>query len=67
MLTTLELTSIADNTLYEDDFGTLSNGAGDHLFAGRVAGQGGAALRRGVVKFDVSSIPSGATINSVRL
>lgn len=54
----------ADNTLYEDPLGGVSNGAGQFLFAGRTAS---ALLRRGVVRFDVSSIPAGSTINAATL
>lgn len=54
-----------DNTLYESPQGSVSNGAGIYLFAGRT---NGAELRRGVVAFkDLSAIPAGATIQSVKL
>lgn len=53
-----------DNTLFEDPAGSLSSGAGQWLFAGYTAQS---ARRRGLVGFDVSSIPAGSTINSVRL
>lgn len=54
-----------DNTLYEDPNGSLSNGAGDHLFAGNT---GGGLIRRGLLKFDIDGqVPAGATIDSVRL
>jgi hypothetical protein len=54
-----------DNTLFEDTTGSLSNGAGPNMFAGRNnLGQ----TRRAVISFDVAAvIPSGATIDSVRL
>lgn len=65
LLAVVQLEPVADNTLYQDDFGSLSNGSGAHLFAGRVAGRGGATLRRGLLRFDLASIPEGATINSV--
>lgn len=56
----LVLVSSRDNTLYEDNLGLLSNGAGDHCFAGVTAEPG---LRRALVRFDVSGgLPSGATI-----
>jgi hypothetical protein len=55
-----------DNTLYESTDGSLSNGVGQHLFAGRTAGAGN--LRRAVVAFDLTgSVPRGATIESVTL
>jgi hypothetical protein len=57
-----------DNTLFEDNAGALSNGAGDYTFAGRVGpGGGGGKIRRALISFDLSSIPSGATVTSVGL
>ena len=54
-----------DNTLYESQTGSLSNGAGIHFFVGRT-NQG--ALRRGVIAFNlVETVPPGATIDSVSL
>lgn len=59
------LSPAKDNTLYEDDGGTLSNGAGAHLFAGVT---NGGDLRRGLLAFDIAaSVPAGATIESVEL
>ena len=59
------LTPVKDNTLYESDTGALSNGAGDHLFAGRTR-QG--ANRRALLAFDVAgAVPEGATLDSVHL
>lgn len=57
-----------DNTLYEDETGSVSNGNGVHCFAGRVAPSGGGTMRRAVFAFDVqSAIPVGSTINAVTL
>jgi hypothetical protein len=54
-----------DNTLYEDVAGSLSNGAGDHLFAGR---NGLGQVVRGLLEFDVAgNVPAGATITSATL
>ncbi|MGI9014177.1 MAG: DNRLRE domain-containing protein [Phycisphaerales bacterium] len=54
-----------DNTLYETTDGSLSNGAGEHLFVGRA---GGGEDRRGLVRFDVAgAVPSGATVTAVTL
>ncbi len=54
-----------DNTLYESSQGALSNGAGQFLFAGQTVSAG---ARRAVIAFkDLSEIPQGATIDSVRL
>ena len=54
-----------DNTLYtliNND--TVSNGAGDFVFVGRTKD---AELRRTVIAFDISGVPSGATVDSVAL
>ena len=51
-----------DNTLYQDPTGTLSDGAGQFFFSGTTAAS---AVRRGLLWFDLSSIPTGSTINSV--
>ncbi|MHC4413948.1 MAG: multicopper oxidase domain-containing protein [Planctomycetota bacterium] len=57
-----------DNTLYEDADGDLSNGIGEHLFAGRTLQGPGDDKRRGLVAFDLAgSIPAGSTVNSVTL
>jgi hypothetical protein len=53
-----------DNTLYEDKVGAVSNGAGDHFFAGLTAN---GEIRRGLVHFDVSVVPAGSTIEGVVL
>jgi hypothetical protein len=56
-----------DNTIFSED-GTLSNGAGDHFFAGRTKGTNNTDLRRGLLAFDVAAaVPAGSTINSVTL
>lgn len=64
---TVELPASRDNTLFQSDTGSLSNGAGDAIFAGRTAAQGGGLRRRAVLAFDLSSIPQGATITQVSL
>lgn len=57
----------ADNTLYEQGTGSLSNGAGQYLFAGRTA-QGANSIRRIVLRFDVAgAVPAGATITGATL
>ena len=62
------LTPSKDNTLYQTNDGSTSNGAGDYLFAGRVASQGGGAIRRAVLKFDLAgSIPANAVITGATL
>lgn len=61
---TLTVTASQDNTLYEDASGSKSNGAGQYLYTGN---QNNGLKRRGVVAFDVSSIPSAALVQSVTL
>jgi hypothetical protein len=63
----VHLTPIKDNTLYETFNGATSNGAGDRLFIGKTGPSGNNALRRAVLKFDVSDIPSDAFIQSATL
>lgn len=61
----VEIEASRDNTLYEDAQGSLSNGSGDYLFVGRTSSNG---VRRAVIAFDdLSGIPAGSTIDSVRL
>jgi cysteine-rich repeat protein len=62
-----ELYSVSsrDNTLYEDLEGDVSNGAGEHLFAGLAAN---GTLRRGLLGFDVAAvIPAGSIVHDVAL
>jgi len=62
---TVTLTPSKDNTLYEDGQGFLSNGSGQHFFAGKSAA---GAVRRAVIAFDIaSSVPTGSTITQVTL
>ena len=54
-----------DNTLYESSTGALSNGKGQHIFAGRTSA---GVIHRGLLAFDVAgAIPSFATVLSVTL
>lgn len=64
---TLQFVPERDNTLYERAAGDLSNGSGPSLFFGRTGGNAGELLRRALVRFDLSAIPPGSTINSVQL
>lgn len=51
---------LQDNTLYQDPMGGLSNGAGEHIFAGLTAT---GAIRRALLVFDIAgNVPSGARI-----
>ena len=63
MLATVVLTPTKDNTLYQptSSTGQLSNARGE-LFSGRNGENGGALIRRAVMAFDFSSIPSTATV-----
>lgn len=62
--TTVFLEPSQDNSLYEDANGTLSNALGIGLYAG-VTNNGD--LRRGLIQFDFSEIPAGATIESASI
>lgn len=58
------LSPIKDNTMYASS-GTLSNGAGEYLFVGRVNTSG---VKRSLLQFDVAgAIPANATITGVTL
>lgn len=61
---TLELGAEKDNSIFSENT-TLSNGVGTNIFAGRI--QSGTAFRRALIKFDVSTLPSNAIIDSVHL
>ena len=62
----VNIPSMKDNTLYEDDMGLLSNGAGQHMFVGTT--NFSALLRRALIAFDIAdNIPAGSTIQSVAL
>src|SRR5262245_52820200 len=63
---TVSLAPAKDNTLYEDPVGSLSNGSGPTFFAGRTA-QATGSIRRGLLEFDLGTIPSGSIITSARL
>ncbi len=57
-----------DNTLFENETGIVSNGAGSFIFAGQNSFGGGFLNRRGLVQFDIAeSLPAGSIINSVEL
>lgn len=61
----LSLEPERDNTMYEDSPGTNSNGSGSYIFAGFQASNGWS--RRALLRFDLSAIPAGSTVNSVQL
>jgi hypothetical protein len=61
------LTSGRDNTLYAAG-GDLSNGQGEHFFAGRSGSDGGLATLRSVLAFDIAAaLPGNARIDAVTL
>ena len=51
---TLTLEPARDNTLYESELGTISNGQGQYLFAGNT---NNGSSRRAVLAFDLSVVP----------
>lgn len=55
-------TPAADSSIYSE--GDYSNSKGSNLFAGTT---NGGAVRRALMKFDLSAIPAGSTITSVSL
>jgi hypothetical protein len=64
---TIDLMPTKDNTLYEDETGSLSNGAGQYMFVGRTASTTD-KKRRAILAFDVAgSIPADATITTATL
>ncbi len=63
----LVTSAVLDNTLYESPTGAFSNGVGDFLFTGRVDAGGNRLLRRALVAFDLSAIPSGSIVTSASL
>lgn len=62
--TSVVLPADRDNTLYESNTGDLSNGSGQWFFAGNTQA---VEARRGLLRFDLSSIPVGAEIMSARV
>jgi hypothetical protein len=65
MAVSTTLSPSQDNTLYQDPNGFLSNGAGPAFFAGTTSSR--SAVRRGLVQFDLSSIPAGSTVTGATL
>jgi len=63
---TATLFPVRDNTLVESATGSLSNGAGMYLFAGRT-GQVNDSVRRCLIAFDVTGIPSRSMVTGVVL
>jgi FtsP/CotA-like multicopper oxidase with cupredoxin domain len=61
---TVSLPALKDNTLYESATGALSNGAGTKVLASKNSSN---LLRRGLLEFDLSTIPAGSTVQSATL
>jgi hypothetical protein len=59
---TFTLLPTADNTLYEDGSGSLSNGVGSTLYCGRTGPSGGNLARRALLRFDVASVAPPGTV-----
>lgn len=57
---------VADTTIYSES-GSQNGGGGNELFAGTTGPGGGNSERRALLRFDLSSIPSGSTIDSAAL
>jgi hypothetical protein len=64
---TASLLASKDATLQQDSAGGFSNGKGIFFFVGKTLESPGAALRRGVVAFDLTSIPANATVTAASL
>lgn len=65
---TVTLIPSQDNTLIQTSDGSLSNGAGSSLFAGRTSQPAAVSRRRAVIAFDVAgAVPAGSTIMNVTL
>ena len=60
----ITVTSDHDNTLYEDALGKSSNGAGPDIYVGT---NNLLSIRRGLIHFNLSGIPAGATITDVKV
>ena len=61
---TLRLGAAADNTLFQDQLGGLSSGAGQYLFSGNL---NNSASRRALLRFDLTTLPAGVIITAVSL
>jgi hypothetical protein len=63
----VSLGSAADATLIQEPTGEYALGAAYNVYAGRIGDNGGATIRRGLMRFNFSAIPAGSTITSVTL
>ncbi len=60
---TVEIVATQDNVLYQSATGTISNALGSHLFAGNNT----SGVRRPILSFDLTGIPSNAQIDAAQL
>lgn len=60
--TSLTLTATRDTSLFENT--SNSNGAGENLYAGRTGSMAGNARRRALVRFDLSTLPNQAVVET---
>jgi len=63
----ISLGSSADATLIEEPTAEYALGGAYNVYAGRIGDNGGATIRRGLMRFNFSAIPAGSTITSVTL
>ena len=63
---TVTLTAVADNTLIEDPAGSVSNARTDLIFVGNTP-RTGFTQRRGLLRFDLSTIPPSAQVTAANL
>lgn len=61
----LKLSATRDNSLFQNT--SQSNGAGEHLYVGKTGSSGGNAVRRALLRFDISSLPDNTDLVSARL
>jgi hypothetical protein len=64
---TVALPAVQDATLYQSANGSLANGSGQYLFAGRTL-QSSGFLRRSLLRFDIAAgVPTGSVITAASL
>jgi hypothetical protein len=63
----LVTTTSKDATLFNDTVGNRANGGNFSFYAGRAGTNTSWPVRRGLVAFDLSSIPAGSTVTNVQL
>ena len=63
----ISLAPAADATLIQEPTGEYALGAAYNVYAGRIGDNGGATIRRGLMRFNLGAIPAGSTITSVSL